>query len=163
MLNFNNYLINESLSSGLDKLDSEINYILRNEYNFDFESQLFWDECFIPKCTEFLKQIGFVNPSECGRHRCVFISNNREVVIKIPNCSMGIMANEDEYQNQNHPENKHAKCKLIHMKQSGIPILIMEKVNISVKDKPDWAWCYDCGQVGTDKKGRFKAYDYNVY
>lgn len=73
------------------------------------------------------------------------------------------MANEDEYQNQNHPENKHAKCKLIHMKQSGIPILIMEKVNISVKDKPDWAWCYDCGQVGTDKKGRFKAYDYNVY
>lgn len=62
MLDFINYLINESLSSGLDKLDSEINSILRNKYNFDFENQPFWDECFIPKCTEFLKQIGFVNP-----------------------------------------------------------------------------------------------------
>lgn len=164
MLNFINYLINESISSGLSKLDSEINSILKNKYKLNFEDQYFWKECFIPKCTEFLKQIGFINPPECGRHRCTFISINRNIVIKIPKNSTGIAVNLDEYKSQNHPENKHAKSKLIYMEQTGIPILIMEKLDVvtNYANRPRWGWEYDGDQIGIDRKGRWKAYDYST-
>ena len=45
------------------------------------------------------------------------------------------------------------------MKKSGIAILVMEKLNIDVDDKPEWSWGIDSGQVGKDNKGSFKAYD----
>lgn len=164
MLNFINYLINESISSGLHELDSEINSILRNKYKLDFNSPSFWEQCFIPKCTEFLKQIGFINPPERGRHRCTFISNNRNVVIKIPINPIGIIANKNEYETQNHPENRHAKCKLIYMEKTGVSILIMEKIDTisNYENKPSWSWDYDSNQIGLDKKKRWKAYDYGT-
>lgn len=52
-----------------------------------------------------------------------------------------------------------AKCKLIYI--GGIPVIIMEKIDDNEDHKlPKWAWKYDGGQVGLDKKGNFKAYDY---
>lgn len=97
---------------------------------------------------------------ESGRNRTVF--KGKTIVFKVPHNSYGIHDNEYEYRTfKSSPNNdKLARCKLVHI--NDIPILLMIKVdtNIPLKNLPDWSKFYDCFQVGKNKKGKYKAYDY---
>lgn len=165
MLNFSLYMINESLADSIQELDEFLfNSLNQGVYaKYKFEDQGFWQDVFLPKCAEFLMKFGFNEYPECGRHRCTFINKNRNVVIKVPSCELGMASNEDEYNSRN--DIQHANCKLLFLNKTRIPIIIMEKLNIDhpYKDLPDWANTYDCCQVGSNKSGKFKAYDYSRY
>lgn len=105
-----------------------------------------------------------------GRHRIVF--SRKGVVIKIAHCPDGEFANFQEYKSQDKimvyskeqnktlpiPE-RRAKCKLFFL-PNGAPALVMEKVECVTEGRPDWSDFYDCRQVGKDKEGNWKAYDY---
>ena len=121
-----------------------------------------------------------------GRHRRGY--GNDHIVIKLPITADGMAANEREYKlykkQVDHvqkskdkeylknmgltpadPEDeditKYAKCRLKYV--DNIPILIMEKLDTSIKWKnllPRWTMYVDSSQVGYDKKGKIKAYDF---
>ena len=70
------------------------------------------------------------------------------------------------YDNQNNKNwsGEMAKNKLILLKQTKIPILVMEKIQeVPYKNIPDWGTYVDGGQVGINKKGKFKAFDYGIH
>lgn len=102
-----------------------------------------------------------------GRNRIAFQKGN--TIIKVPLNFDGISDNEYEYKTYEdaklnpklYGEIKFAKAKLLHT-SDGVPILFMEKLNTesSFNEHPKWADCIDCGQVGKDKQGNWKAYDY---
>lgn len=100
-------------------------------------------------------------PVGSGRHRITFAS--KRVVIKIPKSNAAISANHSEYGrfklNKGEPL---ARCRLVTI--LGLPVIIMEKLDLSThwNSLPSWSMSYDCGQVGLDRKGNFKAYDYTV-
>lgn len=102
-----------------------------------------------------------------GRHRLTFASNR--VVIKLPRNISGAAANEREFNvyKANHgvakcvcDDARLARCRLVRI--MGLPVIIMEKLNISHKwqNAPEWAGSFDTMQVGRDKRGTWKAYDY---
>lgn len=158
MLDFKLFLINESLNNDLIELDHYLNDLLEK---YGYDDLFFWEQ-FFDKCSLFLKKIGFDNFYGCGRQRCVFSSKDRNVVIKIPNNYIGILSNYNEYENRNNK--KHANCRLLVLPKTGIAILLMEKIEeVEFKEKPNWASNYDCSQVGLNKKGEFKAYDYSRF
>lgn len=95
-----------------------------------------------------------------GRHRITFAS--KRVVVKMPKNIGAITASQCEYsmfKNSNGDE-RLARCRMIWL--FNVPVIIMEKLDIDIdyRSKPDWAWNYDSGQVGKDRKGNIKAYDY---
>lgn len=110
-----------------------------------------------------LKLIGY------GRHRATY--DNGKTVIKIPRHYNGAADNEYEarlFKQYGTTEDgrgvKLARCKLL---KDGC--LVMEKLEQDYykirhnPSYPNWSAYIDCGQVGVDKKGVFKAYDYADY
>ena len=99
-----------------------------------------------------------------GRHRTTFASNC--VVIKIPRNNSALIATQSEYRRYKRKDpsesDRLARCRMVTM--NDLPVIIMEKLDTSTdyRDKPDWSWQYDTGQVGKDRKGNFKAYDYTT-
>jgi hypothetical protein len=103
-----------------------------------------------------------------GRHRVAY--RHKDYVIKVPINDMGFASNSHEaviYRNAKRNKKKYpeydyireARCRLICDKM----LLVMEYVKeTSYDQKPDWAVTYDCFQVGVNKHGRFKAYDYGL-
>jgi hypothetical protein len=85
----------------------------------------------------------------------------------VPINTYGIDDNYFEYENQNNQQwvGNRARNRMIVLPKSGIPIIVMEKLNIDIhfEELPDWAWDYDSGQVGKDRRGRFKAFDYGFH
>lgn len=60
--------------------------------------------------------------------------------------------------------NKYAKCRLIHI--DNIPVIGMEFLDLSIVDKsklPEWVFSVDSFQVGYDKNGKLKIYDYGMF
>lgn len=106
------------------------------------------------------KKYGRANAT--GRNRLVFYSKN--FVIKVPKNEDGLNDNTTEarsYQLSKKYKNPElAPARLIHLYD--LPVIVMSKLNtdVPIKDLPDWASFYDTFQVGLDRKGRFKAYDY---
>jgi hypothetical protein len=97
-----------------------------------------------------------------GRNRAVY--DNGKTVVKVPMQQCGIDDNDFEafesYRYKNKPDIngiRYARCRLL---KNGY--LVMEKLNTAVTydDGPEWMDYVDCGQVGIDRKGVFKAYDY---
>ena len=98
-----------------------------------------------------------------GRNRAVYISVN--FVIKVPTCVNGMFDNTVEASKRRKKDwEEYAQSKIITI--NDMPVLLMERLDIQPIDHkklPDWAWYIDCFQVGFDKKGVLKAYDYGVY
>jgi hypothetical protein len=93
-----------------------------------------------------------------GIYRIVY--GNEHIVIKVPKNIIGYYNNITEYRAFRQNPINRAICRLKYI--NDIPILIMEKLDlISGRfQMPNWARTIDNAQVGKDKKGRFKAYDY---
>jgi hypothetical protein len=146
----------------LVQLDYEIYGVISG---LSIDEDDFWD-IVRNKCIKFFIGRGF-RTMRRGRNRLVFLDGNHNVVIKVPSNTHGIDDNYYEYKNQNDSKRigDRAKNRILVMPKTGIPILVMEKLNLSVSDqeRPDWASYYDCSQVGRDRRGRFKAYDYGVH
>lgn len=109
---------------------------------------------------EFL-QAKYGEPIGSGRHRLTFAS--KRVVIKMPWNTEAIAANNSEYRIYKIDlscRERLARCRKIEL--FGVPVIVMEKLNINIdwREKPSWSMNYDCGQVGKDRKGNLKAYDY---
>jgi len=115
-------------------------------------------------------------PIGYGRHRITFA--NKHFVVKLPRSIAGISANHDEvdlYKRDKGERHHLAPSKLVKTK-SGIDLLVMPKLDVERFDKETnamgmgvrakvprsqkWIWNYDGGQVGYDRKGKLKAFDY---
>lgn len=99
----------------------------------------------------------------CGRNRVAF--EGKKVVIKLPRNMAGILDNEREARRyQKAPEkDKLARARLAVV--SDIPLIVMIKLDTlrsleKAATLPKWADFFDCGQVGLDPKGCYRAYDY---
>lgn len=99
-----------------------------------------------------------------GRHRNTY--DDGKFVVKVPRNESGRHDNYREadlfkfYREQGHPDGQRlARCRVL---KNGY--LVMEKLETRIGcdwDKlPKWANYIDCGQVGLDRKGVYKAYDY---
>lgn len=99
-----------------------------------------------------------------GRHRITFES--KHVVIKMPKNMGGVFAGPTEYHRYKRKDpserDRLARCRMVTM--FDVPVIIMEKLrtDIDYRTKPPWAFEYDCGQIGLDKHGHYKAYDYTT-
>lgn len=104
-----------------------------------------------------------------GRHRATY--DNGKTVIKVPRHENGrddnIYESETFSRYKTKADNngvRFARCKLL---KDGC--LVMEKLEQDYyklranTNFPTWAGYIDCGQVGLDNKGVFKAYDYADY
>jgi hypothetical protein len=108
-----------------------------------------------------MKNLEFIGE---GRNRKVY--RHKNYVIKIPINEYGDLDNLRESLEYKRNREKNGKswdilgrCKLL---KNGY--LLMEYIelvdNPYSKDMPEWVSFIDCGQVGYDKRGRLKAYDY---
>ncbi len=97
-----------------------------------------------------------------GKNRYVCIS--RSIVLKVPKNVYGVIDNLHEarlFKTENDTHLARCKIKLIN----GLPVLIMQKLTLVSNEThtfPDWAQCVESKQVGLDKYGRWKAYDYGL-
>lgn len=99
-----------------------------------------------------------------GRHRVGFARGN--VVVKVPKNDQGMIDNIREYnmyqRSLKDPKGYHpmARNKLLYV--DDVPILYIEKLDVSdrLENYPPWAEEIDSLQVGRDKKGKWKAFDY---
>lgn len=94
---------------------------------------------------------------ECGRNRATFMS--KHCVIKFPLNDNGICDNDWEGSMRSETT---ARGRWIQI--GSFVCVVQEKLtmpeNFSYKNLPDWVGGVDGGQVGYDKKGRLKAYDF---
>lgn len=109
---------------------------------------------------EFEKLVAKYGPPSCGRHRAAFIS--KHCVIKFPLCDKGIADNSYEATST---DEVNAKTKLINV--GDFPCAIQERLVMPTseqrKEFPSWTDFIDCCQVGFDKKGNLKAYDFGYF
>lgn len=99
-----------------------------------------------------------------GRHRDVYLLPSGKNVIKVPSSRDGVASNHREarirYEKDpwTDKEKVYARCRII----PGTNFLVMEYIDpvISCNNLPKWTNCIDCGQVGYNRKGELKAYDY---
>jgi hypothetical protein len=94
-----------------------------------------------------------------GNERIVFIKYpDAEEVIKIPLKEAGLAANYREerlYQSVGKDgSEEYAKCRI-----EDDFLLVMERLHYS-EHLPEWADFVDCQQVGVDKRGTFKVFDF---
>lgn len=96
---------------------------------------------------------------DCGRNRACFFS--KHCVIKFPLNANGEADNDWEASCSGETL---AKGRWIEI--NGFICVIQEKLNyvenFSYSALPDWVGSVDCGQVGYDKKGNLKAYDFGI-
>lgn len=92
---------------------------------------------------------------ECGRNRATFLS--KSFVIKFPLNVDGEKNNESEAA---FISNKTARGKII--KLNDFKCIIQEKLNlnIDINNLPQWCNLIDSKQVGLDKFGNLKSYDF---
>jgi hypothetical protein len=132
-----------------------------NQIKYDPESFIneFLEDV-LPDFLTYFQKYGFSQTSS-GRNRIALLNAKRNIVIKLPLNQFGIDDIYWEFKNQGE---QYAKNKIFVLPKSGIPLLVMEKITeTDLKEKPDWAQSIDSGQVGRNKKGIFKAYDYGLH
>lgn len=99
-----------------------------------------------------------------GTRRAVFLTPNERWVVKVPLSGMGMLGNRTEARRYAAlPDDIYAKARLHNIMPLGIPVLFMEylePVMEGFSELPDWTWGIEMWQVGYDKYGNLKAYDY---
>ena len=108
----------------------------------------------------FKKLLDKYGQPSCGRHRATFMSNH--CVIKFPLNMKGLSDNAYEFRSK---DETNAKTKLIDI--DGLTCSVQEKLRMPTADEyknlPSWTDFVDCQQVGFDKKGNLKAYDFGYF
>lgn len=105
-----------------------------------------------------------------GRHRAVFDLGSW--VVKIPTCDNGYADNDWEGSITSQSKRRdiqYAETRMVYYRN--IPIVFMEKIidasfdeiRKRLKKVPDWVYSVDCQQVGFNKHGELKAYDYGIF
>jgi len=130
------------------KLDQSIDQPVQSTQDFD--------QWIIDRCQQIKKQFEEWKWVYIGEGNNRIALKYRNIVVKIPKNPNGI---DDNYSK---PCMKYApKSKIIELPKTGIPLLFMEYLNPNVKEKlPQWTLSYDCQQVGYDRKGNLKLYDW---
>lgn len=108
-----------------------------------------------------------------GRNREAFVTKSGDYVVKVPVSLQGFDDNifeAREYRKEvercrKGGEGTLARARILHVLPVGVPLLVMEKLdtNIDFAEMPPWAASVDLQQVGFDRHGNVKAYDYGVY
>jgi hypothetical protein len=107
-----------------------------------------------------------------GRHRDVYLLPGGKYVLKVPRNDAGVSDNywEDAFDYHKDAWSKtvrvNARCRLI----PGTNLLVMEYVEPVSYDEiesklgyiPKWVDFIDCQQVGFNRNGKLKAYDYGL-
>lgn len=97
--------------------------------------------------------------AHCGRNRATFIGKN--YVFKIARNGCGEI---DNWYEARVKSEEYCKGRIIEIDE--VRVLVQEKVipyyqaGVKAKDLPDWVDFIDCAQVGFDRKGVLKAYDF---
>lgn len=93
----------------------------------------------------------------CGKNRATFIGKN--FVIKFPRSDSGINDNCIE---SSYSDDTTAKSRGFIL--DGFLCVVQERLVMPTKEQrksmPSWVDFIDCGQVGFDRKGNLKAYDF---
>lgn len=95
----------------------------------------------------------------CGRNRATFIGKN--FVFKVARNGWGEIDNRYEARVKS---GEYCKGRIINI--GDVSVLVQEKVTpyfkagLKAKDLPSWTDFIDCAQVGFDRKGALKAYDF---
>lgn len=101
------------------------------------------------------------DPIGGGRNRSVWKTGNGNVV-KVPRNQFGVTDNYTEASDQG--DKLLANCKMILIEDH--PIVVMEWIEWYVgdfSDLPEWCGFIDCCQVGYNKNGVLKAFDYGYF
>lgn len=96
----------------------------------------------------------FGSPIGEGRGRLVF--GNEKIVVKVPVTPDGEIWNEIEAMSWRNDE-RFARCRLLAL---GVHCLMMERLDLDMEELPEWSQDFDCSQVGIDRRGRVKIYDF---
>lgn len=118
----------------------------------------FMDDAFTQKAQTLInKLVAKYGEPDCGRNRAVFIS--KFCVIKIPINDNGVLDNDWE---ASVISDTTAKGRWLEIE--GLVCCMQQKLNTEVvyKDLPDWVNSVDCRQVGYDRKGNLRAYDFGI-
>ena len=108
-----------------------------------------------------LKKYG--SKTHTGSTRKVFFSKRHVIKMPLDSYSEHFNVNEYHLYKSGYNKDKYARCRLI--KINGINVLVMEKLIIDTEIDyhllPDWCnYLFDGRQVGYDKKGNIKIFDY---
>lgn len=143
-------------------LDETLHNLLVNDYNDDMWPIDFWNEA-VEIIVDYLKSKGFQDNNLQGRFRRVVERNH--IVVKIPKDLTGLEDNQFESNNWNNPTwiGECTRVKLLTLPKTGIPLLMAERVSQTTKGAPEWATYYDGGQVGQNKNGVWKAFDFGFF
>jgi hypothetical protein len=58
------------------------------------------------------------------------------------------------------PDKNLARCRLLHLEDVPVLAMVLLDTDHTNKNLPDWADFIDCRQVGFDRRGNVRAYDY---
>jgi hypothetical protein len=101
-----------------------------------------------------------------GRQRTAYLTRTNKYVIKVPTDGYGELANSieatDYRENRFFGKEKLGRCRTFFSKKLEKVCLIMEFITpaLNREELPDWTSYIDCGQVGYNKDGILKAYDW---
>lgn len=123
------------------------------------------DDCLEHKRIETIRnlQLKYGKPAY-GRNRATFFS--KKVVIKVPINPSG--DNDNVWEARSYKtESYYTRTRLVEI--NGLYCAMAEKIDRinpysdeHRKSMPEWVNWIDCGQVGYDRKGRLKAYDFGI-
>lgn len=141
----------DPVATAIEKLLPSVLDQLRSKYGVSRSSKTFG--------SQLRSKYGGSLPRQ--RNRAVFLS--KFVVVKVPVNERGLIDifHEAHLYSKKDDENL-APCKLILVNE--LPVLMMQKLdtNIGTRPYPEWAKHVDARQVGLNRKGKFKAYDYGI-
>lgn len=118
----------------------------------------FMDDAFTQKAQVLVDKLtAKYGEPDCGRNRAVFIS--KFCVIKVPINDNGVIDNDWEASVKS---DTTANGRWLEI--DGLVCCMQQKLNTEIKDHdlPDWVGSVDCQQVGYDRKGNLRAYDFGL-
>lgn len=118
----------------------------------------FMDDAFTQKAQALVDKLtAKYGEPDCGRNRAVFIS--KFCVIKVPINDNGVIDNDWEASVKS---DTTANGRWLEI--DGLVCCMQQKLNTEIthRDLPDWVGSVDCQQVGYDRKGNLRAYDFGL-
>ena len=106
----------------------------------------------------FYKKYG--EPIGIGRNRIAWKTKGGNVV-KVPRCEFGIIDNN--YESSVYSDDIYPRTRAFRFADVCICVMeYLEPATEDYKELPSWAGSIDCAQVGRNKSGELKAYDYGL-
>ncbi len=118
----------------------------------------FMDDTFTQKAQALVDKLTVkYGEPDCGRNRAVFFS--KFCVIKVPINDNGVVDNDWEASVKS---DTTANGRWLEI--DGLVCCMQQKLNTEITDHdlPDWVGSVDCQQVGYDRKGNLRAYDFGL-